>query len=502
MLVVVAVAAVLAMTVAYILSVPLEKALARMERGPLVMVSAELFDIASESFHELLDYRKEDDLAEVAAAQEEVLARIGKYRPPVKGADYHFAVVGGDNAVLADPDGVLDASSLPGIARLPGEGETAIVDREGRELLVHHRYFPAWRWRLLTIIRRDDMRREADRIKLWVFGSGAAGFMVLIAIFYVQLRSRVQEPLRRLVARANGMVEGNYGAGGGIAGGEVGELSEAFDRMSAAIRQREAELREIAKLPESSPGIVMKVTPDGRIVYANRSAGRMLAGMDLPMQHAEFLLPDDAAGLVRAVSSSQTRKMEVTWKVRGRTIEYTIFGFEDEDAAVFHGADVTERKQMEEQLLHSQKMETLGMIAGEPGRPEPPGGDGRAPGRTGTALLVDDEECVRDVGKAMLSSLGYDVLTAGNGLEAVEIYRAERDRISLTILDLQMPVMDGRKAFEGIRAIDPRATVVVSTGFSGGEDVDRLKDLGVAAILPKPYSLGDITRVVTLLEAR
>ena len=119
--------------------------------------------------------------------------------------------------------------------------------------------------------------------------------------------------------------------------------------------------------------------------------------------------------------------------------------------------------------------------------------------RAGTALLVDDEELVRDVAGAMLSSLGYEVLTASDGREGVELFRRERDRISLTVLDLRMPVMDGKKAFEEIRSIDPSARVVISTGFSGDEDVGRMKAMGAAAILSKPYSYGEIARLVAEL---
>jgi len=55
--------------------------------------------------------------------------------------------------------------------------------------------------------------------------------------------------------------------------------------------------------------------------------------------------------------------------------------------------------------------------------------------------------------------------------------------------------MDGTEAFEEIRRIDPEARIVISTGFSGEEDVDRMKARGAAALLSKPYSYGQIARV-------
>jgi CheY-like chemotaxis protein len=122
--------------------------------------------------------------------------------------------------------------------------------------------------------------------------------------------------------------------------------------------------------------------------------------------------------------------------------------------------------------------------------------------RSGTVLLVDDEDFVRDVGSQMLSALGYEVLTARNGEEAVDVFRKEGSRISMVILDLMMPVMDGRQALEAIREIDPGARVVISTGYSGEEDVETLKMLGASAVLSKPYTFDRLNKVLTLVEER
>jgi CheY-like chemotaxis protein len=120
--------------------------------------------------------------------------------------------------------------------------------------------------------------------------------------------------------------------------------------------------------------------------------------------------------------------------------------------------------------------------------------------RSGTVLLVDDEDFVLDVGSQMLSSLGYEVLTARNGKEGVDVFRKEGSRISMVILDLIMPVMDGRRAMEAIRGIDPGARIVISTGYSGEEDVETLKALGASAVLSKPYTFDRLNRVLALTE--
>ena len=66
-------------------------------------------------------------------------------------------------------------------------------------------------------------------------------------------------------------------------------------------------------------------------------------------------------------------------------------------------------------------------------------------------LLVDDEEIIREVGSKMLERMGYDVLTASSGAEALACYQEHRERIALVILDLILPDMSGGDAFDRIR---------------------------------------------------
>ena len=87
-------------------------------------------------------------------------------------------------------------------------------------------------------------------------------------------------------------------------------------------------------------------------------------------------------------------------------------------------------------------------------------------GGTETILLVDDEESIRELGAELLDSFGYKVITASNGKEALEIYRMEKDRISLILLDLIMPVMDGKKCLEEILQVKSNAKVIIASGYS------------------------------------
>ncbi|MDS4030168.1 MAG: response regulator [Candidatus Contendobacter sp.] len=106
----------------------------------------------------------------------------------------------------------------------------------------------------------------------------------------------------------------------------------------------------------------------------------------------------------------------------------------------------------------------------------------------GTILLVDDEESVRTMGNRMLERNGFRVLTAADGREALEIYRARRDEIALVLLDLTMPDLDGEETFHELRRIDPNVRVVMSSGYTESEIIPRFAGQPLAGFLQKPYS--------------
>lgn len=107
----------------------------------------------------------------------------------------------------------------------------------------------------------------------------------------------------------------------------------------------------------------------------------------------------------------------------------------------------------------------------------------------GTILVVDDEEPVRILGCRMIDRLGYGVLTAANGTEAVSLYREHQAVIRCVLLDLTMPGMDGREVFEVLRNTDPSVKVVICSGFNEEDVVARFGEWKLAGFLQKPYTL-------------
>lgn len=111
---------------------------------------------------------------------------------------------------------------------------------------------------------------------------------------------------------------------------------------------------------------------------------------------------------------------------------------------------------------------------------------------TETILLVDDEKSILDTGKDTLNLYGYEILTAGNGEQAIDIYQVHREKIHLIVLDLIMPGMGGKKCLKDLIAINPRVKVLMTSGYSTSQQVEELIDEGAAGFINKPYRVDDL----------
>lgn len=119
----------------------------------------------------------------------------------------------------------------------------------------------------------------------------------------------------------------------------------------------------------------------------------------------------------------------------------------------------------------------------------------------GTVLLVDDEPVVREVGAEMLASLGYEVVTAGSGSEAMEIYAARTDQIDLILLDMVMPDMSGGRCFDGLKRINPDARIMLSSGYSLEGKAQEIMDRGCQGFIQKPYTIEQLSaKIRAILE--
>lgn len=108
---------------------------------------------------------------------------------------------------------------------------------------------------------------------------------------------------------------------------------------------------------------------------------------------------------------------------------------------------------------------------------------------TKTILFVDDEEQVYQVGILMLERLGYSVLGAKSGNEAVDIFKSNLDTIDLVLLDLVMPDMGGEDTFDILKKLKPDVNVLLSTGYNENEVVLKLLKSGCKDYIQKPFTL-------------
>jgi two-component system, cell cycle sensor histidine kinase and response regulator CckA len=114
----------------------------------------------------------------------------------------------------------------------------------------------------------------------------------------------------------------------------------------------------------------------------------------------------------------------------------------------------------------------------------------------GTVLLVDDDESVRAVGRKMLERIGFTVVTASDGAEAIARFRERADDIICAIVDLTMPHVDGAETFRELRRMRPGVRVILSSGYNEQDVTQRFVGKGLAGFIQKPYQLSTLVAVL------
>ncbi len=116
---------------------------------------------------------------------------------------------------------------------------------------------------------------------------------------------------------------------------------------------------------------------------------------------------------------------------------------------------------------------------------------------TRTLLLVDDEDVIIRVAMKMIARLGYEGLVARNGLEAVEIYQTHPTQISLVVLDMVMPKMDGPETFNELKKINPNIKVLITSGYGITDKVKKMLDQGGEGFIQKPFDLDQLSEAIS-----
>ena len=116
--------------------------------------------------------------------------------------------------------------------------------------------------------------------------------------------------------------------------------------------------------------------------------------------------------------------------------------------------------------------------------------------REAKVLVVDDEEIVRAVAKDLLESIGYEVETAEDGAEGLELYRERGAEFALVILDMMMPRMNGPQTFHALREIAPDVRVLIASGYSISGEAEALLRAGARGFIQKPFDRGELSSSV------
>jgi len=111
-------------------------------------------------------------------------------------------------------------------------------------------------------------------------------------------------------------------------------------------------------------------------------------------------------------------------------------------------------------------------------------------------LIVDDEELVASMLAEHLQNLGCNTFHASNGQEALAIVSRYKDELDVAILDINMPVMDGKAAYEKLIEIKPDLKVLVASGYTLNNSVEEILAKGAQGFVQKPYRLENITEKI------
>lgn len=120
----------------------------------------------------------------------------------------------------------------------------------------------------------------------------------------------------------------------------------------------------------------------------------------------------------------------------------------------------------------------------------------------GTILIIDDEEAIRRMLMKTLNYVGYDVLEAKSGKAGIDVYQQEQEKISLVILDVIMPEMDGVEVYRELKKINPDVAIIISSGYASNKQTIELKSMGVEGFLKKPYRQRDLVEAVHAVHVK
>ncbi|MCK5782847.1 MAG: cache domain-containing protein [Desulfobacterales bacterium] len=117
-------------------------------------------------------------------------------------------------------------------------------------------------------------------------------------------------------------------------------------------------------------------------------------------------------------------------------------------------------------------------------------------------LLIDDEEIIRAGVACLLDDMGYEVITAVDGMDGIDIFREKNEEIDLIIVDMIMPNMNGSETFYKLREIDSSCKVLLASGFTDDENIEKLRQSGLNGFISKPFRDEELSKLMDVVLAQ
>lgn len=117
---------------------------------------------------------------------------------------------------------------------------------------------------------------------------------------------------------------------------------------------------------------------------------------------------------------------------------------------------------------------------------------------SGTILIIDDEDAILEIASIMIEDMGFKTITASDGIEGVNAYRQNQDEITVVLLDMTMPKMDGLECFQELQKINNDVIVILSSGYNEQDAISHFTSKSLAGFIQKPYRSEALEQVIRI----
>lgn len=309
-------------------------------------------------------------------------------------------------------------------------------------------------------------------------------------------RQRIEDELKKYQGNLKQLVEEQTSE---INRTNIQLQQEIKDRSAAeeALRESEKRYREFVEL---LPHMVFETDPRWKLTFYNRAVlthtGYGEEDIRQGLTFLEMVVPEErervAAIFKRRLQNEFVAGVEYNlMRKDGSIFPVMIYAsplITNDEAWGLRGVifDLNDRKRLEQQLLPASNKDAV--LETQEAQQILKG--------TETILLVDDERTVLEVNNEILASLGYNVIVAGNGHDALALYLENIESIQLVILDLIMPGMSGGETFDRLKQVNSEIIVLLSSGHGMNQQVQQILDRGCRGFIQKPFNISHLSKKI------